>query len=91
MDGFDFAVEAVAATGAHPTPKHAQRHPAASNRNCFIVRSEYASAHFIAAKKSKFVLEDVIFLTHSPATPITITPFLNRHAVNVAGTFVTGL
>ena len=55
---FVLAVEAVAATGAHPTPKHAQKHPAASRRNCFIVTSEYASTLVIAAKKSKIVLEN---------------------------------
>lgn len=58
IEVFVLAVEAVAATGAHPTPKHAQKHPAASSRNCFIVTPEYASTPFIAAKKSKIVLED---------------------------------
>jgi hypothetical protein len=51
------AVEAVAATGAHPTLKHAQRDPAASKRSCFIVSSEYASALAAAAKKCNRDLE----------------------------------
>jgi hypothetical protein len=48
-------VEAVAATGAHPTQKHAQRQATARKRNCFIVPSEYASRRNTAPKKSHVV------------------------------------
>ena len=48
------AVEAVAATGAHPTQKHAQRHPPASKRSCFIVPSGYAPWSNTTSKKNRF-------------------------------------
>jgi hypothetical protein len=78
-------VEAVAATGAHPTLKDAQKKPAASKRSCLIVPPAYTRFWRItAAKKGVTVIERRATEKPAPTTlsffsvfipSITVSPF----------------
>jgi hypothetical protein len=83
------AVEAVAATGAHPRPKDAQIQPAASKRSCLIVPPAYTRLGAIQQQKGVTVIEGLttekpdptvasvlsIFIPSIFIPSITVTPF----------------